>query len=122
MKKGFIDVLIFVGSIILILVLVVGLIVFAVFFSVHQPTEGQHTGIITAVEKNGLIWKTWRVYVKTSNQTSQEDVYCVKDQALVDQLKLASEQKKEVTIEFSVPFIVPNWDCKGETAIIHALK
>ena len=40
-------------------------------------TDGEHTGFVTAVEKNGAFWKTGRVYIKSDLSSSQEDIYCV---------------------------------------------
>lgn len=96
-----------------------GLLVFSTFFSLFTPTEGSHTGFITAVEKNGVIWKTGRAYVKTDTQSSQEDQYCVRDQRVYDELVKAQTSKEKVTVKFNAPLIVAKWDCGGEDAIIY---
>jgi len=72
-------------------------------FYISTPTNGSHTGYVTAVEKNGIIWKTGRVYVKTDTQSSQEDKYCVKDQVIYDELVKAQTNKEKVTLKFSSP-------------------
>jgi hypothetical protein len=97
-------------------------IIFSIFFSFFTPTEGSHTGYITAVEKNGVIWKTGRAYVKTDLSSSQEDMYCVKDQRIYDELVKAQINKEKITIKFNAPLIVPNWDCGGENAIIYDIN
>ena len=98
------------------------LMVFSIFFSFFTPTEGSHTGYITAVEKNGIIWKTGRSYVKTDTQSSQEDNYCVRDQKVYNELVEAQTSKEKVTIKFNAPLIVANWDCGGESAIIYEVN
>lgn len=98
-----------------------GLVVFLTFFSFFKPTEGTHTGYITAVEKNGIIWKTGRAYVKTDTQSSQEDYYCVKDENVYSELVTAQKNKEKITIKFNAPLIVANWDCGGENAIIYGI-
>lgn len=98
---------------------IVGFIIFSIFFSVFTPTEGSHTGFITAVEKNGVIWKTGRAYVKTDLSSSQEDKYCVKDQRVYDELVKVQTSKEKVTVKFSAPLVVSNWDCGNEDSIIY---
>src|SRR5882724_7294622 len=39
--------------------------------------EGVHNVFVTAIEKKGLIFPNYRVYIKTDNSSSQEDVYCM---------------------------------------------
>lgn len=84
--------------------------------------DAEHTGYITAVEKNGLIWKTGRAYIKTELSSSQEDAYCVEDKALYDQLKEKSENKDSVTVVYKSELIVAPWRCDKESAIITAIK
>lgn len=100
-------------------IVVIAAVLFCPFFSFMEPTNGSHTGYITAVEKNGVIWKTGRAYVKTDTQSSQEDQYCVKDQKVYDELVKAQTSKEMVTVKFDAPLIVANWECGGESAIIY---
>ena len=60
--------------------------------------HGEHTGFITAVETNGIIWKTGTVYFKTDTQSSQEDTYCVINTEVKQQLVKLGEEKKQITI------------------------
>lgn len=84
--------------------------------------DGEHTGYITAVEKNGLIWKTGRAYIKTELSSSQEDIYCVEDQGLYDELKKRSAEKENITVVFKSEMVVAPWRCGDETAIITGIK
>ncbi len=63
---------------------------------------GTHTGYITAVEQNGLIWKNYHVYVKTDRTSSQEDSYCVlaDERELAEQLRAFQKNKQNVTITY----------------------
>lgn len=65
--------------------------------------DGRHTGFITAVEQEGLIFPNYRVYVKTDNSSSQEDVYCVdrRNKELADKLRNFSTGRQLVSISYS---------------------
>ena len=89
---------------------------------IGSTNQGQHTGYISAVEKSGLIWKTWRAYVKTDPQSSQEDDYCVEDDAIVSALQSAQESRKIVTVSYSLPRLVFKWQCGGESSIIRSIQ
>lgn len=79
-----------------------------------SPTSGQHTGIVTSVEENGIIWHTWSAYIKTSAQATQEDRYCVTDPAVVAQLQADADSVREVTVHYSNGLIVWPTECKGD--------
>ncbi len=98
-------------------------VVAAMFISHIGPTNGgQHTGYITSVEQEGWIFKTWRAYVKTDPQSSQEDHYCVTDDSLVSELKERAKDRKLVTIDYSAPFIVWSTQCGKEPSIINSIE
>lgn len=65
-------------------------------------SNGSHTGFISAVEQSGVIWKNYRVYVKTDLSSSQEDRYCVQssDTDLGNQLKQAEKNRQRVTVKY----------------------
>ncbi len=85
---------------------------------IKTTENGQHTGIVTAVETNGVIWKTDRVYFKTDVQSSQEDAYCVIDSAVKHALEEFQINKKIVTIYYDNYMIIGYSLCKSEGAII----
>lgn len=110
----------------LLFLLFVGLFISFVIFSftgLHISTgEGQHTGYITAVQKQGIVWKTWRAYVKTDAQSSQEDMYCITDESLVPELQKAAEEKRQVTVQYFSWLFAGIANCEGEPDIIKSLK
>jgi hypothetical protein len=118
MNRDLIDIIGFIGIVIIFPMVIIGLFVFGTFFSFMTPGSGQHTGYITATEKYGVIWKTGRAYVKTDTQSSQEDTYCVQDDSIFVALEKAQESKEKVTIKFASPLIMPNWKCGGESSVI----
>jgi hypothetical protein len=73
------------------------------------------------VEQEGLIWKTWRAYVKTDPMSSQEDSYCVTDPSVVSQLQSIETSRALVTINYSSPYLVWKWQCGGEYSIINSV-
>lgn len=85
-------------------------------------TAGTHTGIVTAVETNSLIWDTRRAYFKTSLESTQEDTYCIQNEALYQRLSEASNTGERLTIRFSHPLIEWRWNCGGDHAIIVGIE
>ena len=88
-----------------------------------EDSRGQHTGYVTAVETNGVIFKTHRAYVKSDISSSQEDSYCVIDNAVKQQLEQVSINKEKVTVYF-YDWMFRGWNnCKmEETAIIYRVE
>lgn len=84
--------------------------------------DAEHTGYITAVEKNGLIWPTGRVYVKSELSSSQEDAYCVEDENVYKLLKEKSIKKENVTLIYKSEAIVAPWRCGEDSAIVTGIK
>lgn len=89
----------------------------------YEISEGEHTGYITAVERNGIIWKTPRVYMKTKLDSSQEDAYCVvENEELLETLRQASIDEQRVTLEFVDWMVQGMSNCKGEIAVVTSIK
>ena len=85
---------------------------------ITTTVNGRHSGQITAIEQNGLIWKTWSVYVKSDISASQEDIYCVEDLNVVKKLQSASANREKVTLIYHDELIVAPWRCNEEIGII----
>jgi hypothetical protein len=100
------------------------LLLFVVFLAGCGVTtrDAEHTGFITAVEKNGLIWPTGRVYVKTDLSSSQEDRYCVEDEKIYNQLKQKAKNKESLTLVYKDEAFVAPWRCESESGIITGIK
>lgn len=80
-------------------------------------TGGEHVGIVTAMEKHGLIWKTWDAYVKTDATSSQEDTYCVEDSDVVDMLRQFNVSREKVVLHYHAEMITAPWRCNGNEII-----
>lgn len=107
---------------VVVLLLLYGLVHLAVSGWHYETGHGEHTGYVTAVETNGLLFKTDRAYVKTDTQSSQEDKYCVLNSAVTEQLRKYSAKKAHITVSF-VSFLVAGAKyCKGEDAIITSVR
>lgn len=86
-------------------------------------SSGEHTGYVSSVEHNtNVIWPADLVYFKTSPQSTQEDVYCVNDINVKDQLAEASEQGKKITIHYANPFFTWKWICNGGQSVIYKIS
>ncbi len=81
---------------------------------IETTSNGKHNGQITAIEKNGLIWKTYTVYVKSDISSSQEDKYCLEDQSLIQKLEKFSADRTKVTITYRDELIKAPWRCGEE--------
>lgn len=84
--------------------------------------DGEHTGIITAIEhRSNIVWASDIVYFKTSEMSTQEDVYCVQPQ-LIEKAKEFSRSKEIVTLHFHNDFFMWAWQCNGGDTIIDRIE
>ncbi len=113
-KKAQLEWIICIGLVIIIF-LVIG-----TFTGIHIITtrDGTHTGYVTSIEENGIIFKTITVYFKTETESSQEDAYCLIDRSLIPKLTEKQINKEKVTIKF-FDYLMPSFsECgKGEGII-----
>ena len=94
-----------------------------VFTGLHYETSsGNHSGYITAVQKQGLIFKTWRAYVKTDLSSSQEDRYCVENEETAKKLEVMAENNEKGTFQYKQYFSPGITLCSGEVDIIYGIK
>ena len=86
---------------------------------IETTSNGQHTGYVTAIETNGLIFKTDSVYFKTDAESSQEDRYCVIDDSVKQELINVQKNKELITIKY-ISWLFTGWNnCKmSDIAII----
>ena len=84
-----------------------------------ETSRGEHTGFVTAAQKNGLFFKTGRAYIKTDLSSSQEDLYCVKDDAVLKQLQEAAKSRERVTIKYAGNFVNGFKNCENEGEFIY---
>ena len=103
----------------IIAIIILGAVLYLPIFGWHKETaDGEHTGYITSVERTGVFFKTFRAYLKTDPQRSQEDAYCVVDPQVYSQLEQLSEQKVQVTVSYFSWLISGMKNCGGENAVI----
>lgn len=88
----------------------------------YENSRGEHTGFVTAVQKQGIFYKTGRAYFKTNTQSSQEDEYCVIDEKIYNQLQELSKEKKQVTIQYFSYLESGIKYCDGEKDIIYKVN
>ena len=85
---------------------------------VKTTSNGEHTGTVTAVETDGMIWHRNIVYFKTDVSSSQEDVYCVETKELRDKLAQYARDKTEITITYDDYFLIGYGLCDGQSGLI----
>lgn len=87
-----------------------------IFSGVPVPNnEGQYKGYVTAVERNGAIFKGWNVFLKTDLQSSNEGKACIDrdNQELIDKLKEVQEAKENVTLVYEGVWQYKIGECPG---------
>ncbi len=106
------------------IILVILAVLLAVSGCIETIRDAEHTGIITAVEPEGVVWKSTNVYVKTDAESTQEDLYCLEDSSLVPELKQLAKSKARVTVLYRNEMIVAPWRCDGSATagIITGIK
>ena len=95
----------------LIIVVLILTIVSASLGCIETVSDGEHNGQITAIQKDGVIWKTYGVYVKSDVSSSQEEKYCLEDSSLIPKIEQASKDRLRVTILYKDELFVPPWRC-----------
>ncbi|MEK6880688.1 MAG: hypothetical protein AABY22_13810 [Nanoarchaeota archaeon] len=113
---------------IVVFLIVLAFLLLSFFFieglQIKTTENGSHTGYVTAVETNGLFFKTDSVYFKTDTESTQEDRYCLIDESLKPLLLEYQQNKTLITIEF-YDVIFYGWEnCKltSDSAIISGIK
>lgn len=100
-----------------------GFMIVTFFTGFHYETSrGEHTGYITAVERTGIFFKTKTVYLKTDTQSSQEDRYCVTDEAIYSQLQEMSQRKAHINAFYFGWFSNGIATCAGAHEIIYKIQ
>lgn len=84
--------------------------------------EGKQVGYISAVENEGIFWKTGRAYLKPTMESTQEDVYCVMDKELLSKLEEVSRNNTKIEIK-NVDYIAFGAkNCAGEISAISSFE
>lgn len=115
------------GPIILLIIIVIGILSLIVIIPAVSivrigASRGEHTGLITAVESNkNVLWDANLIYFKSSDETTQEEAYCIPDY-LLEKAKELSSKKKITTISFNNNFWFMRWDCNGGISIVYEIK
>jgi len=84
--------------------------------------DGQYVGYITGAETRGVIFKTGRVYMKTSLDSSQEDAFCVTDDEVFASLKEAQLTQEKIAVNTKDLGSTFPTECAGEGTSISSLK
>lgn len=114
----------FIGAVILVVITLI-IIIFLVITSFTglpiKTGNGNQVGYVSAVENQGLIWKTGRVYIKPTLESTQEDIYCVIDEEVKAKLEIASIEQSRIKVNHYSVFSAGVTNCQGETAIIKSI-
>ncbi len=92
-----------------------------ILFGIMDVSSGEHIGIITAVEKGGFPWQTYKIYFKPDKDSIQEYVYCVTDEEVFKEMKLFINIP--VSLNYSnTDMFVPRWICNGGISIVRGFE
>jgi hypothetical protein len=86
-------------GIIIFFLIVATILAFSIIRIPIEENRGSQSGYITTIETNGIIFKTYSLYIKSSLESSQEERYCIEledKKILID----AMEKGKKVKIYF----------------------
>lgn len=85
-----------------IIVIVWGIVILLHGVKLSSVGTGEHSGYITAVDQKGYVFKNYRIYFKTDNSSSQEDVYCIyrDDADLIEKAKEVNKNRENVVIKY----------------------
>ncbi len=113
------DINIIVISIVFSIIFVPIMIIYSIWgYGFHYNIgRGDHFGYITSTETNGIIFKTDRIYFKTSIRSSQEDRYCVINNKVFNGLKKLNSND-QVKIKYVSYYSNGIANCDGESAVI----
>ena len=94
----------FIGIAIILFIITLGVFVFGCFhgFINYPKTEGTHQGVITAVDLEGVWFRRYEVYLKSSGYTTQSDetVYLIYENETELLQKLRDAIGKEVRLYY----------------------
>lgn len=82
--------------------------------------NGTHTGYVTAIQNEGIIFRKDYVFIKTDKSSSQEDKYCVDagNDELVSELRKTEENGEKVTLRYNTRLTILGWfACAGDYII-----
>jgi hypothetical protein len=65
----------------------------------YETGNGKQVGYVSAVEQEGIFWKTGRIYLKPTMESTQEDVYCVMDKGLLSKLEEVSKNNTKIEVK-----------------------
>ena len=111
------------------IVIIIGLVL-AWFIFWQIPVNGLHfetgsgkqVGYISAVEKEGIIWKTGRVYLKPTMESTQEDIYCVMDRELLVKLEEVSRNNTKIEVKNFDYLVFGMKHCANEVSAITSFE
>ena len=102
---------------------VLWLVVWVPIFGFHFETgKGTQVGYVSAVEKSGVFFKTGTAYIKPTLESTQEDNYCVVDEAVYTKLTEMARNKQRVEVSHLSWFSSGLTNCNAEGAIITAVN
>ena len=76
------------------------------FWFHYELWNWTHRGVITAIDTSWIIFKTTKVYFKSSKESTQEDIYCI-DTKKSEDLKPYLESWKQITVTYES--YISNW-------------
>jgi len=113
------------GIIAVVLFVVLSLVTGPLFTGIHiKSGEGQYVGYVTAVEKSGVWFQGWEVYLKTDLASSNEDHACIdrNNPELIEKLKQAQVDKKNMTLEYESMMMYGLGECPGSSWMIKNVR
>lgn len=78
-------------------------------------SDGDRTGVVVKISKNGLIWKTWEGQMNLGSISTDGNgvhvpstfLFSVTDDAVVKQIQAAAKNASRITLHYDQPLVLP---------------
>ncbi len=81
--------------------------------SLINTGEGQYQGVIVETRHHGIIFETYGVHLKTGDNSSVFEDFCVLDKTLFDKIS-AIDKDQKVLISYKKKLATPVWQCDSK--------
>lgn len=103
--------------IIISITLILTLVVLGIYFTsgIKVTRDAQQIGYVSAIENNGIIFRANFVYIKSELESSQEEMWCVKDEKVLEQLNEARDNRQRIKIIYYDQVFYHPSDCHNSS-------
>lgn len=75
--------------------------------------DGKYSGQIVEVRHHGIVFKTYGLHLKTGENSSNFEDFCILDKSIYEQAQSIPSTQK-VIVSYKKKFASPSWKCDGQ--------